>query len=715
MNMAGTADEGMEKETPLPLLRPDLKIVTGPADTDGAPTYTIYDPVPRKYSKVRWAEALILERLRKPTTLHELNEDLQKNTTLRISDEELQTFISKAVSSGLTTSTLTLPMEILMGQAAMRKAGLIKWGLKNYLYIRIPLIKPDKFLTDTLKFFKLFTSGIAMTIYALFGFFGIGFLVQNWAAYINTFPYFFNSLGVFWYAASIIILKIIHEFAHAYTAKNTGIRVPVMGIAFMVLWPVAFCDVTDAWKIKSRKTRFKIAAAGIATEIVIAGIALVGWGMSGPGLFNSVCFVVSSVTLLSTLIVNLNPAMSFDGYYMLMDMWGVDNLRLRAFGVTKWLYRKHLFGFDSPAPESGLTPRRITAYTIYSVYAWMYRLVLYLGIAVLVYYKFTKTLGILLFSVEIWWFVVKPFVMEFSSVAGMRSRIRMTPFLSTVLGLLFISFAWAALPLERSIKVPAIIMPESLQIVYAPTHGAIRNIHVKKGDNVTEEQHIVDVVSWELNTQEKELQEQLALLEIERDNLELYDVGRAYLPQKLDQIQQTTTRLKGLEKEKEKQSIHAEISGKIIWWDDTLRDGRYVRENDILGRIANPQKIMIRAFVSEDQVSEISLSDQGVFQPISSASSVHGRIIGISPAKTEHMEHVALTSIANGVIPVVPDANGRMRLLDSYYAVELAPSPDSPRLLLGQSGMVRLTTKPRSLLLSWTRKAYRVILRESGF
>lgn len=715
MNMAGALNGEMDRDAPLPLLRPDLEIVTGPAAADGAPTYTIYDPVPRKFSKVRWAEAMILERLRKSTTLAVLSDDLTKTTTLRISDQELEDFINKAVSSGLTTSTTTLPVETLMGQAAMRQSGLIQWGLKNYLYIRLPLLKPDKFLTSTLRFAKLFTSGLAMSFYVLCGLFGIGFLVQNWAGYVKTFPYFFNPLGMFWYAASIVALKAIHEFAHAYTAKNAGIRVPVMGIAFMVLWPVAFCDVTDAWKIKSRKTRFKIAAAGIATEIVIAGIALVGWGLSGPGLFNSICFVISSATLLSTLVVNLNPAMSFDGYYLLMDMWGIDNLRSRAFAVTRWIYQKHLLGFDVPAPENGLTVRRMAAFSLFTVYSWVYRLFLYLGIAVLVYYKFTKTLGIVLFSVEIWWFVLKPIVMEFSALAGMRSRIRMNPTLSVLLFSLLAVFAWLALPLERSISVPAIVIPEFLQTVYAPTYGAIRNLNVKKGDAVVEGQHIVDIISWELDTQAKELQEQLALLKIERDNLELYDADWAYLPQKMDEIRQTAARLEGVMNVKQQQSIHSQISGKVIWWDDTLRDGRYVREQSVLGRIANPEAIMVRAFVREDQVSDVSLSDSGMFQPSSLAPPIHGQVKGISPARTEHMEYAALTSVAQGMIPVVPDATGRMRMLDSYFAIEIIPESNSPHLLMGQSGTVSLTTKPKSLLLSWIRKAYKVLLRESGF
>lgn len=43
-----------------------------------------------------------------------------------------------------------------------------------------------------------------------------------------------------------------------------------MGVAFLVLWPVAYTDTNEVWKLTIRSQRLAVAAAGIATELGIA-------------------------------------------------------------------------------------------------------------------------------------------------------------------------------------------------------------------------------------------------------------------------------------------------------------------------------------------------------------------------------------------------------------------------------------------------------------
>lgn len=333
---------------PLPLLKPDVEIVDGPLSYDGYPTYIVHEPVSRTYRKVDWIEATILQLLRIEQTVEELLATLNRKA-IKVEKEQLLAFVEMTVKSGLTRQTATRDIEELIKEKEARRIHPIKWLLHHYLYFRIPLLKPDPFLSRTLKYIKpLFSSG-AILFYITAILLG-GYLVSDrLTEYFHSFSYFFNWKGMMWYGLAIIILKAIHEFSHAYIAKYFGAHVPIMGIAFIVLWPVAFCDVTDAWKIKSRKQRLGIALAGITSEAVLAAFALIGWCLTAPGILNSIFFVTSSVSLVSTLAVNLNPSMRFDGYYILMDLWGIDNLQPRSFAVARWFYQKiflalkHLF------------------------------------------------------------------------------------------------------------------------------------------------------------------------------------------------------------------------------------------------------------------------------------------------------------------------------------------------------------------------------------
>ena len=57
-----------------------------------------------------------------------------------------------------------------------------------------------------------------------------------------------------------------------------------MGVAFIVMCPVAFCDVTDVWRLSKRRQRFMISAAGAISELCVGAVALCLWQLSVPGI-----------------------------------------------------------------------------------------------------------------------------------------------------------------------------------------------------------------------------------------------------------------------------------------------------------------------------------------------------------------------------------------------------------------------------------------------
>ena len=79
----------------------------------------------------------------------------------------------------------------------------------------------------------------------------------------------------------------------------------------------------------------------------------------------------------------------------------------RSFALARWDLRERLFALGEPVPE--VLPRaRHNGLILFAWLVWLYRLALFLGIAILVYHFFIKSLGIVLFAVEIGVFVVQP-------------------------------------------------------------------------------------------------------------------------------------------------------------------------------------------------------------------------------------------------------------------------------------------------------------------
>lgn len=703
----------MEQDTPLPVLRPDLEFIPGGQAADGSPTITIYDPLARSYDRFSWVEMAVIRQLFRPITLDQLYLKLKQETTADLSKEGIVEICKTLVQCGLTTGNLFRKPEELVEEKKRSTPGVWKWLLHHYLYFRVPLLRPDAFLEKTLPLARPFASRPAFFFYLLCGLIGLVFVAMEHERFFHTFPYFFNLKGVLCYGLAITVIKTIHEFSHAYTAKARGLRVPVMGIAFIVMWPVAFCDVTDGWRLAKRSRRLPVAAAGVIAELIIAGMALVGWSLSQPGIMQSLFFVVCTASLLSTLLVNINPAMSFDGYYMLMDISGVDNLRSRAFAHTSYLFRKFCIGMALTAPENVTTGRR-WFYLFYSVYAWTYRFFLYLSIAALVYYEFTKVLGIFLFFVEIGWFIVMPIAREIMTIGKMRKLIQITRSSAVFFALLFVALLWLVVPHRQSYYVPAVVEADNIQLLYAPFAGLVTGVNVQRDKEVRAGEVLLEIASPALDAAISSLSIQRHIDSRELELLFLRENFSA-IPEKTQEQQETNSRLRSLQQNARQYQVPAQIPGRLVDWDTSLKTGSYVYQHQVFGRIVDMAGISVAAYLPEEKIMDVAVDDRVRFYPRSGGANMAGTISRIHPSKVHSIPFPALTSAKGGDIPVVESGSGEVTMLDTRYLVEIQFNADSVGLVPGMSGEVRMKTRPVSVLQTMWNRAWKIMIRESNF
>ncbi len=706
-----------EQDIELPALRPDVEIFSGPNDEDGSPTYVIHDPVSGTFNKIGWGEAAVLQRLRRGQTLSSILHDINQITTLNVKPEEIVELCDDVQKHGLTISSQVQPAEKLLEISRSKKLNPLKWLTRHYLYFRFPLIYPDEFLSKFLPWAKLLASKQAIFIYMLFACIGFYFLSQRFESYISTFLHFFSIKGLVAYVSVIAALKAAHEFGHAFVAKYYGVRVPSMGLAFMVFAPVAYSDVTDAWRLRDRKQRLKIALAGVKVELAIGAFAIVLWALTPPGIINSICFLLSSTTLVSTFLVNLNPAMRFDGYYILSDLLGIDNLSSQSTLFTKWFYRRHLLGFDSPCPIFKPKPYKQFQMVLYSILSWTYRLFLYLGIAILVYYKFTKALGVFLFSLEIMIFVVKPIIEEIKVLIKIRDQIDFNPKLCMTLLFVIIFVSWAVLPLPRLTKAPAVFLPANSQTVYALKSGQIKDILVKRGDTINRNDPLINMESEAINNEIEHLSVSAKLL---RHNIEILSMDNdrtAFVPEIERQLSSTEEELAGLIEKRNQLTIKAKISGTLVELDQMLSPGEFVKENQVLGRISSRNSIKINAFISEKELNHIVIGQSVTFYPSDNSGTVNGIIKRVDPIREKTVDYLDIGAIAAHELPLVPDPlSDKLTLLESYFRVHIVVESLYPKgVRLGESGYVRYLTQGRSLAWELLLYCYSVLIRESSF
>ena len=383
---------GATTTTSLPPLREDLRLYEGPPDADGSPTWTIGDPVRGRYFYIGYTAFHLLGKwhLAEPAqVLAAVNTQL----VAPVGVAELEDMLFFLRANNLIAGHAPGQVQSFLAQVQAQKLGWLQWLLHNYLFIRIPLVRPDRFLARTLPWVAPLLSRGFLLIIVTLGLLGLLLITRRWDEFSRTFPYFFSLEGAALLGATLVFAKIIHELGHAFMAKRFGCRVYSMGVAFMVMVPVLFTDVSDAWRLPSRSQRLLIDAGGMLAELSLAAVATLLWSFLPDGPLRSAAFMLATVTWVTTVLVNINPLMRFDGYFLLSDLLGIQNLQQRGFALARWQLREWLFAFGEPPPEV-LQPKRQSAVLIWAYCTWVYRFFLFTGIALVVYHAFSNCSGL---------------------------------------------------------------------------------------------------------------------------------------------------------------------------------------------------------------------------------------------------------------------------------------------------------------------------------
>jgi putative peptide zinc metalloprotease protein len=380
----------------LPPLREELALLPGPVLADGQPSHTLHDPVRNQFFQIDWPTFEIL-RCWHMGHAGAVAAAVSAATTLQMTAAEV-TEVVEFLSDNQLLQPRPGSAAIFAADAHRRRGSAWQWLLHNYLFFRVPLVKPDRWLGRLAPRLHFFYSRTFLVLTLLAFAWGAVEVYRQWDRFAATMVDTLSWSGLFNYGCALAAVKLLHELGHACTAKRLGCKVPTMGVAFLVLWPVAYTDTNDVWRLTGRRQRLAVVAAGILTELTVAAWSTLAWALLPEGTPKSLAFLLATTTWLASVAINVSPFMRFDGYFLLSDWLEMPNLHARAFALARWHMRERLFGLGLPAPEQFSRPRR-TGLILFAYATWLYLLTVFLGIAALVYAFFIKAVGILLFGV----------------------------------------------------------------------------------------------------------------------------------------------------------------------------------------------------------------------------------------------------------------------------------------------------------------------------
>ena len=166
-------------------------------------------------------------------------------------------------------------------------------------------------------------------------------------------------------------MAFFHESFHGLTCKHFGGNVEKMGFTLMYFAPSFFCDVTQIWIYGGKWARIATVMAGIWGDLIICFLGTAVWWATTPGMaVHNLAYKIMMVTGIGVSVLNLNPLIKLDGYYIFSELIGEPDFKERTSAYLSGWTRKYLFRM--PAEVEYVPRRQRPFYLIYAVLSGIY-------------------------------------------------------------------------------------------------------------------------------------------------------------------------------------------------------------------------------------------------------------------------------------------------------------------------------------------------------
>jgi putative peptide zinc metalloprotease protein len=698
----------------LPALREDLDLLPGPTLADGQPSWTLHDPARNLFFRIDWPTFEVMQRWAMDDE-EAIAQDISDRTTLQMSAEDV-----RAVIEFLKRNQALKPQGLSARQMADRvqaaQGSWLKWLLHRYLFFRVPLVRPDAWLSRWSAVAGLFfTSGFAWLTAAALAW-GLSNVVRQWDRFTAELVDLFNWEGLLAYGLALFGVKLLHELGHAFTAKRYGCRVPAMGVAFLVMWPMAYTDTNEAWRLTQRRQRLMVASAGIITELAIAAWATLAWALLPDGALRSACFILATTSWISTLLINASPFLRFDGYFILSDALDMPNLHSRSFELARWKLRQWLFNLGEEPPEF-FSPAAQRALVLFAWVTWIYRLVVFIGIALLVYHFFFKLLGIVLFIVEIAWFIAWPIRSELQQWWQRRAVIARR--LRSALSLLLIAGLIGTLmvPWPGRVSASAMLRPAESWPVFAPSGALVSELPFTEGQQVAAGALLIRLHVPDLALRRASLQARIDAQQWQAASSGLDGEWRKRMLVSQETLQTLRTEMAGLQTEQLQFAPRAPYSGQLRDLHPDLQVGQWLSGKEKIATLVREgTPWVVETWLDEEAVQRLRVGDRAVFMRDSGQGPVVGLTLGsIDRDASRSLPRKELAAPAGGHV-LVRESKGVLIPERAIYRV-IYHIEELPPTLKGAQWRGTVVTEVQAQAPAWRylRNAAAVMVREFGF
>ena len=603
----------------------------------------------------------------------------------------------------------------LFGRRQQQKKTSLKQRLYAPLSVRIPLLNPERFLVRWQHLARPLFTRTCLYIWLAVITLAILLAGQHWAEITNdvfnrvTTP---QNLILLWLTYPVV--KLLHEFGHAFATRVWGGEVHEMGIMLLALMPLPYVDSSAATAFEDKGKRMVVGAAGMLVELFLAALALFVWINVEPGIISTICYNIMLIGGVSTLFFNGNPLLRFDGYYILADAIEIPNLGTRSSKYLGYLVQRYLFDakeVESPAQAQGES----AWFLFYGIASFIYRMAIMFVILFYVASKFFiigTVLAIWAFATQIILPLSRNISFLFNNPGLQARRTRVL----TSTGIVCAVLAWLLffMPAPLLTRVEGVVwVPEQSELRIGASCFVTRLIaepgaQVNKGDAILEcEDPLLEAQAAYSAAQLRELKAgYLAVMQDDKIKAEGFKADIATAEKEHTLLQEQLDEL----------VLHSQASGRLVIPRADDLTGRYVNKGDVLAYITNGNIKNARVAVTQNEINLVRGRTREV--EVRLAGNI-GQVISAAikrevPAATDQLPSRALGSSGGGKIAVDPADEKGMTALEKVFQFELALAEAASSEYFGQRVHVRFNHGSEPLASQWQRSIRQLFLKRLG-
>ncbi len=680
----------------------------------GEKWYLVLDPLNNQFFRITPGAHQFLCRLGNGATVEQVwEQSLEHDPDGAPGQEEVIQLLSQLHQSNLLRGDIPPDTAKLLERSVKRRRRELRAAL-NPMAFRMPLYDPDRFLQRALPAVRWLMGRFGALLWLVVVGLAVKVAMDNAPALIAQTEGVLSPGNLPLLYLGLLIIKLLHEFGHAFACRHLGGEVHQMGMILMYLSPLPYVDATSSWAFRSKWQRIVVASAGMIVEVFVAALATFVWAATGEGALHSLAYNMMFVASVTTVLFNANPLLRYDGYYILSDLLEIPNLQGRSMQMLRHLAESYLFGCrNSQSPAH--SQKEAVLLAVFGVASWAYRILLFVSIALWISDQFL-ILGVLIALGCVYSFTLKPlwqlihYLTSNPRLARTRQRAVFVTAGAAAVALLVLGW-W---PLPNRFRAPGILEAEQYSELFTVTPGIIAEVLTPAGSVVQQGQPLLRLESRELELSVAAARAELARAIAEEERA--LDRSAADLPAALSRRAVMQKRLRRLEEQQRALVITAPHNGRWVSPELDHAVGRWFPRGQAVGHVLQDSEFRFTAVISQEDAADLftgGLQASQVRIRGQADTVLPVKDIQVIPAQQETLPSAALGWLAGGEIATSADDSTGARAAEPFFELRALVSPQpGVRLVHGRSGKIRIELKPEPMLQQWYRRLRQLLQRK---